>query len=144
MGDLIGEVLGLLVDLVFGGGGSGRGRRRRARQKIDEGTLRCYVRMVTGRIPGLTREWADVELELSAGAVTCRRRDDRQRAIQIGHVTLDHASRRATLKGDPLTSSDDHDEVWTLITPTVTLEVFGARDLLLAAEALVHPAPATR
>ncbi len=143
MGDLIGEALGLLVDLVFGGGGSGRGRRRRARQKIDEGTLRCYVRMVFGRIPGLTREWADVELELSAGAVTCRRRDDRQRAIYVEHVTLDHASRRATLKGDPFASSDD-DEVWTLVTPTVTLEVFGARDLLLAAEALVHRAPLTR
>jgi hypothetical protein len=137
MGELIGEAIGLLVETVFGGG-SGRGRRRRARRRTDEGVLRCYVRMVSGRAPGLTREFADVELELSPGALVCRRRDDRGRAITFDDVTLRPATSPPSREGVPYGCSPEV-KVSLVVTPKITTEVWAEEDLLVDAVGLVHP-----
>lgn len=137
MGDLIGEAVGFLLETVFSGG-SGRGRRRRARRLMDEGVLRCYVRMVSGRVPGLTREFADVELELSPGALVCRRRDDRGRAISFDEVTLHPATRPPSREGVPYGFSPEV-KVSHVVTPKVTMEVWAEEDLLADAVRLVHP-----
>ncbi|ACZ22315.1 hypothetical protein Sked_24010 [Sanguibacter keddieii DSM 10542] len=137
MGELIGEAIGLLVETVFGGG-SGRGRRRRARRRMDEGVLRCHVRMVSGRVPGLTRELADVELELSPGALVCRRRDDRGRAISIDEVTLHPATSPPSREGVPYGFSPEV-KVSLVVTPKITMEVWAEEDLLVDAVGLVHP-----
>lgn len=137
MGELIGEAIGLLLETVFGGG-SGRGRRRRARRRMDEGVLRCYVRMVSGRVPGLTRELADVELELSPGALVCRRRDDRGRAISFDEVTLHPATSPPSREGVPYGFSTEV-KVSLVVTPKITMEVWAEEDLLVDAVGLMHP-----
>lgn len=136
-GELISEAIGVLLETLFSGG-SGRGRRRRARRRMDQGVLRCYVRMVSGRVPGLTREFADVELELSPGALVCRRRDDRGRAISIDDVTVHPATNPASRKGVPYGFPPEV-KVSLVVTPKITIEVWADEDLLADAVSLVHP-----
>lgn len=145
MGELIAEVVGWIADSLIGDALERR-RQRHARRRLDEGFLRCEVTMVSGRIGGLTREGAAVELELLEGAVVCRRRDDRTRAIHLREVTLDPTSARSFHSGDPVTSADDDKPVrWRLSTPTATLQVVAAGALLRGAYARVHPEqPAVR
>lgn len=142
MGDLIAELVGWVAESLVGDVVDRR-RQRRARRRLDAGFLRCDVLMVSGKIGGLTREGAAVELELLDGAVVCRRRDDRSRAIRLADVTLDPTSARSFHTGDPVTSADDDRLVrWRLITPTATLQVVASGSLMRGAYARVHPGSA--
>ena len=138
MVDLVLEVVSWIFEGIFDGP-SARRRRRRAERRMAEGYLRCCVRMVSGKIPGLTREGAMVELELAPGSAVCRRRDDQQRAIRFEDVTLDPMTERGIVDTDPYFSSDMAAVVWLLVMPSATLEVIAHSDVLLTAHALVHP-----
>lgn len=139
MGELIGEVVGWIFESIIGDMIEGQ-RQRRARRRLENGFLRCDVMMISGKIGGLTREGAAVELELLEGAVVCRRRDDRTRAIRLGDVTLDPTTARSFHTGDPVTSKDDDRPVkWQLRTPTATLQVVASGSLMRSAYARIHP-----
>lgn len=142
MADLVMDLVGWIFETIFESlfdVGSGRRRRRRADRRIADGHLRCAVRMVSGKIPGLTREGAAVDLELAPGSVVCRRRDDRQRAIRLTDVTLDPSSSRPVRSDDPRHPVHDDDVVWLLVTPSARLEVCASESLLRSAHRLVHP-----
>lgn len=138
MGWLVAEVVGWFAELLLGTSSAPRRERRRL-ARVAEGFLRCELRMVHGKIPSLTREAANVELELAPGSVVCRRRDDRQRAIRLEPATLDPSTARPTDKTDPYLLRRDDTVVWLLTTPTAALELYGSSTVLLAAHALVHP-----
>lgn len=71
--EVLGELIGTLLEAIFGSHFAKRRARRRELRLRRSGGISCFLRTVHGRHPNLSPIWSLEEVRLTPGAISTRR-----------------------------------------------------------------------